>query len=110
MSPLTLAINGDALIGSATANPTTGFTWMVDADSIEKCGPKGSIIVEQSYVKDDADANVSGVGGTANFSVTATDSAKSGSTCAIGFMYAQSWNVQKGWEAKPQKMVLITIA
>ena len=92
-----LAIGGDALKGSAASNPTTGYSWLVDADSFKKCGPEGSIIVEQSYVRADADSSKSGVGGTTNFTITATDKAKTGSTCGIGFHYAQPWNVEEGW-------------
>ena len=108
-TPFSLLING-TLTGSATANPTTGFSWMVDADSAKKCGPEGSVIVEQSYVKDAADANTTGTGGRVNFTVKATDKAIKGTTCGLGFKYAQPWNVEKDWSAKPDQMVLITIA
>ena len=44
-SPYTLAV-GSTLTGKASANRTTGFDWVVDADSAKNCGPEGSIKVE----------------------------------------------------------------
>ena len=97
MDPFTVAIGGAALKGSAASNPSTGYEWMVAADILHKCGPEGSIIVEQSYVSDHADENITGVGGTAFFNITATDKAKSGSTCGVGFSHFQPWNAMEGW-------------
>merc|ERR1712070_550374 len=87
-----LAAQGEALMGSALSNPTTGYSWVVDADGTHKCGPEGSIIVDQTYVRNEAGKDMSGVGGVAHFSVTATSKAVSGSKCSIGFMEAQPWN------------------
>jgi len=97
MRPFTIAIGGAALKGSAASNPSTGYEWMVDADSLHKCGPEGSIIVTKTFVMDDAPENYTGVGGTTHFSITATDKAKSGSACRIGFNHDQPWNVREGW-------------
>ena len=107
MDPFTVAIGGAALKGSAPNNPSTGYEWMVDVPA--SCGPEGSIIVEQTFVFNNAPENYTGVGGTAHFTITATDKAKSGTTCGVGFNHDQPWNAQKGWEAKPYFVIPIQI-
>ena len=108
MDPFTVAIGGAALKGSAASNPTTGYEWMIDVPA--SCGPEGSVIVEKTFVRhDNADENITGIGGTDYFSITATDKAKSGSTCNVGFNHDQPWNAQKGWEAKPYYVIPIQI-
>ena len=88
------------MTGIASSNPTTGFSWIIDANSSKKCGPEGSIVVEQDYKRNANGAGMSGVGGTTTFTVKATSSAKAGSSCLVGFHYAQPWTVGDSWESE----------
>ena len=85
-----------SLIGTATSNPTTGYSWMVASDEETACGPKGSVMLTQTYVSSRDNGEV-GVGGVTHFSFTATETAIKGAKCKVGFQYAQPWNVTQGW-------------
>ena len=85
-----------SLIGTASSNPTTGYSWLVAADDEALCGPKGSIVLHQHY-ESEAAPGMMGGGGVTHFSFTATETAIKGAKCKVGFQYAQPWNVMKGW-------------
>lgn len=65
-------------------NPTTGYTWEVFAD-------EDYIDVKSEYISDENDGNLSGVGGTYNFTVTGK---KQGKTTAV-FKYLRLWEGEK---------------
>ena len=69
---------------------------MVAVDESGHCGPKGSVILNQTY-ESAATNGMMGAGGVTHFSFTATETAIKGAKCHVGFQYAQPWNQPQGW-------------
>ena len=69
---------------SLKGNPTTGYTWEVEAD-------ENTVDVKSEYVQDENEGNLAGVGGTYNFTVTGKEA---GNTKVV-FKYLRTWEGEK---------------
>ena len=74
-----------------SSNPSTGYTWSLDANRRNNCGVGAIELMDVRYVQDDAPRGYVGVPGVHTYTFRVTDAAVKGSKCRIAMTYGRSW-------------------